>query len=42
MGRKRKSVAEPNNPRSEYFDFKEIDNDFQFLDVGRFDPQKKE
>ena len=42
LSEKDKSVAEPNNPRSEYVDFKEIDNDFQFLDVGRFDPQKKD
>ena len=42
LSEKDKSVTEPNNPRSEYVDFKEIDNDFQFLDVGRFDPQKKD
>ena len=29
------------NNRNEYIDHKEIDNDFQFLEVGRFDPAKK-
>ena len=42
LSEKDKSLAEPNNLRSEYVDFKEIDNDFQFLDVGRYDPQKKD
>ena len=42
LSEKDKSAAEPNNPRSEYVDFKAIDNDFQFLDVGRYDPQKKD
>ena len=28
------------NLRSDYVEFKEIKNDFQFLDVGRFDPDK--
>ena len=27
--------------RNEYTDFKELNNNFQFLDVGRFDPSKK-
>ena len=27
--------------RNEYIEHKEIDNDFQFLEVGRFDPAKK-
>ena len=27
--------------RNQYTDFKELDNKFQFLDVGRFDPAKK-
>ena len=27
--------------RKEYTDFKELNNNFQFLDVGRFDPSKK-
>ena len=27
--------------RKEYTDFKELNNNFQFLDVGRFDPTKK-
>ncbi len=27
--------------RKQYTDFKELDNKFQFLDVGRFDPAKK-
>ena len=29
------------NNRNEYIEHKEIDNDFQFLEVGRFDPAKK-
>tara|TARA_Y100000768_G_C23984035_1_gene687647 strand:- start:1990 stop:3657 length:1668 start_codon:yes stop_codon:yes gene_type:complete len=29
------------NSRNEYIEHKEIDNDFQFLEVGRFDPAKK-
>ena len=27
--------------RKQYTDFKELDNKFQFLDVGRYDPAKK-
>mgnify|MGYP006247029103 CR=1 FL=1 len=27
--------------RNQYTEFKELDNKFQFLDVGRFDPAKK-
>ena len=29
------------NNRNKYIEHKEIDNDFQFLEVGRFDPAKK-
>ncbi len=29
------------NNRNEYIEHKEIDNDFQFLEVGRYDPAKK-
>ena len=37
-------IAENNSAvsnRNEYIEHKEIDNDFQFLEVGRFDPAKK-
>ena len=27
--------------RNQYTDYKELNNNFQFLDVGRFDPSKK-
>jgi hypothetical protein len=30
-----------NNDRKEYTDFTELNNNFQFLDVGRYDPVKK-
>ena len=30
-----------NNDRKEYTDFTELNNNFQFLDVGRYDPAKK-
>ena len=30
-----------NMDRNEYTDYKELNNNFQFLDVGRFDPSKK-
>ena len=35
------SHAQQINLRDEYINHKEIDNDFQFLEVGRFDPTKK-
>ena len=35
------SYKKENNDRNEYVAFKKLDNNFQFLDVGRFDPVKK-
>ncbi len=37
------SLASPSipNDRSAYIDHKKLENDFQFLDVGRYDPAKK-
>ena len=34
-------ITSENKDRNEYTDFEELDNKFQFLDVGRFDPLKK-
>ena len=34
-------VSSQNLDRNEYTDFKELNNNFQFLDVGRYDPAKK-
>ena len=34
-------VPSQNLDRNEYTDFKELNNNFQFLDVGRYDPAKK-
>ncbi len=34
-------VSSQNLNRNEYTDFKELNNNFQFLDVGRYDPSKK-
>ena len=34
-------ITSQNKDRNEYTDFEELDNKFQFLDVGRFDPLKK-
>ena len=34
-------VSSQNLERNEYTDFKELNNNFQFLDVGRYDPAKK-
>ena len=34
-------VSSQNLDRNEYTDFKELNNNFQFLDVGRYDPSKK-
>ena len=36
-----KNVSEETGARSQYIEHEEIINDFQFLEVGRFDPQKK-
>ena len=36
-----KTVSEETGARSQYIEHEEIINDFQFLEVGRFDPQKK-
>jgi len=35
------SYKKESNDRNEYVAFKKLDNNFQFLDVGRFDPVKK-
>ena len=37
FGDRNQSIAD----RDEYISFEKLDNDFQFLDVGRFDPGKK-
>ena len=34
-------LTSQNLERNEYTDFKELNNNFQFLDVGRYDPAKK-
>ena len=34
-------IPSMNMDRNEYTDYKELNNNFQFLDVGRFDPSKK-
>ena len=34
-------LSEETGTRSQYIEHEEITNDFQFLEVGRFDPQKK-
>ena len=34
-------ISSMNMDRNEYTDYKELNNNFQFLDVGRFDPSKK-
>mgnify|MGYP001370738402 FL=1 len=36
-----KITSEELGARSQYIEHEELDNDFQFLEVGRFDPQKK-
>ena len=36
-----KTIIEETGARSQYIEHEEIINDFQFLEVGRFDPQKK-
>ena len=36
-----KITSEELGVRSQYIEHEELDNDFQFLEVGRFDPQKK-
>ena len=36
-----KTFTEETGARSQYIEHEEIINDFQFLEVGRFDPQKK-
>jgi len=36
-----KTISEETGARSQYIEHEEIINDFQFLEVGRFDPQKK-
>ena len=36
-----KTITEETGARSQYIEHEEIINDFQFLEVGRFDPQKK-
>ena len=35
------TIVTQNNDRKEYTDFTELNNNFQFLDVGRYDPAKK-
>ena len=35
------ALSEETGARSQYIEHEEITNDFQFLEVGRFDPQKK-
>ena len=35
------NISSQSLDRKEYTDFKELNNNFQFLDVGRFDPSKK-
>ena len=37
FGDRNQSIAD----RDEYISFEKLDNDFQFLDVGRFDPGKR-
>ena len=34
-------ITSESNDRNEYTDFEELNNNFQFLDVGRYDPAKK-
>ena len=34
-------ITSQTKDRNEYTDFEELNNNFQFLDVGRFDPLKK-
>ena len=34
-------ITSESNDRKEYTDFEELNNNFQFLDVGRYDPVKK-
>ena len=34
-------ITSESNDRKEYTDFEELNNNFQFLDVGRYDPAKK-
>ena len=34
-------ITSQSNDRKEYTDFEELNNNFQFLDVGRYDPAKK-
>ena len=36
-----KTISEETGARSQYIEHEEIINDFQFLEVGRFDPHKK-
>ena len=36
-----KTISEETRARSQYIEHEEITNDFQFLEVGRFDPHKK-
>ena len=36
-----KTISEETGARSQYIEHEEIINDFQFLEVGRFDPRKK-
>ena len=36
-----KTISEETGARSQYIEHEEITNDFQFLEVGRFDPHKK-
>ena len=38
---KAKTISEETGARSQYIEHEEITNDFQFLEVGRFDPHKK-
>ena len=42
-GKTEASLTSPSipNDRSAYIDHKKLENDFQFLDVGRYDPAKK-
>ena len=42
-GKTESSLTSPSipNDRSAYIDHKKLENDFQFLDVGRYDPAKK-
>ena len=34
-------ITSESNDRKEYTDFEDLNNNFQFLDVGRYDPAKK-